>query len=321
MTGRAGRRGLDSVGHAVVVWSPQVSMARRGRAGHLAAARPAVVVPGHLQPGRQPGAPLPGRPGALHLDRSFAQFLDSRSPPRPVAAPGPGPGAARGLGVRASIDAWRSRHAGRCWPGSTTSRTCWWPRRWPRGSSTDSTRRAGGRGLGLHLRGAPGRGRARARRAPAGGCGPGWPPWRSWASACGPRGGSRTPAGHAGARRRVRRAWRGAGPGASGSSASSSGPSLAPGDFVRNAKQLVDLLRQLAVASAGPSLRHGRRGRSSAAWWLGSAGWSLTLECWPAAAAASGGPGGTKDLAGPGAGERRLWGRYRGPPPRRTGRP
>ena len=67
MTGRAGRRGLDSVGHAVVVWSPQVSMVERGRAGHVAAARSALVVPGHLQPGRQPRAPVPRRPGPLHL--------------------------------------------------------------------------------------------------------------------------------------------------------------------------------------------------------------------------------------------------------------
>ncbi len=45
MTGRAGRRGLDSVGHAVVVWSPQVSMAAVAALATSAAARPPFVVP------------------------------------------------------------------------------------------------------------------------------------------------------------------------------------------------------------------------------------------------------------------------------------
>ena len=60
LTGRAGRRGLDSRRpRRGALWSPQVSMPRSRRLATSPAARPALVVPAHLQPGRQPGAALP----------------------------------------------------------------------------------------------------------------------------------------------------------------------------------------------------------------------------------------------------------------------
>jgi ATP-dependent RNA helicase HelY len=78
MTGRAGRRGLDSLGHAVVVWSPQVSMA--------GVAALATSPPPDLKSSFRPTYNLAVnlvrryRVDQAHfiLDRSFAQFLDSR---------------------------------------------------------------------------------------------------------------------------------------------------------------------------------------------------------------------------------------------------
>jgi ATP-dependent RNA helicase HelY len=78
MTGRAGRRGLDSVGHAVVVWSPQVSMA--------AVAALATSPPPDLRSSFRPTYNLAVNLVRRYhvdqahyiLDRSFAQFLDSR---------------------------------------------------------------------------------------------------------------------------------------------------------------------------------------------------------------------------------------------------
>ncbi len=78
MTGRAGRRGLDSVGHAVVVWTPQVSMS--------AVASLATSPPPDLRSSFRPTYNLAVnlvrryRADQAHfiLDRSFAQFLDKR---------------------------------------------------------------------------------------------------------------------------------------------------------------------------------------------------------------------------------------------------
>jgi ATP-dependent RNA helicase HelY len=77
MTGRAGRRGLDSVGHAVVVWSPQVSMSQ--------VAALATSPPPDLRSSFRATYNLAVnlvrryRVDQAHfiLDRSFAQFLDS----------------------------------------------------------------------------------------------------------------------------------------------------------------------------------------------------------------------------------------------------
>ena len=57
---------------------------------------------------------------------------------------------------------------------------------------------------------------------------------------------------------------------------------LSGGDFVRNAKLLIDLLRQIADAAADPATAPrrppGRRRACSAAWWLGRRRWSPTPE-------------------------------------------
>ena len=79
LTGRAGRRGIDVEGHAVVLWQPghRPQAGRRPRLHpHLPAA---LVVPARLQHGRQPGRPA-RRPGARELlEQSFAQFQADRS--------------------------------------------------------------------------------------------------------------------------------------------------------------------------------------------------------------------------------------------------
>ena len=79
LTGRAGRRGLDSVGHAVVVWSPQVALPqtsprwpRRAPPDLRSSFRPTYNLAVNLVR-RYP-------PDQAHyvLDRSFAQFLERR---------------------------------------------------------------------------------------------------------------------------------------------------------------------------------------------------------------------------------------------------
>ena len=65
LTGRAGRRGIDIEGHAVVVWSPGMDPRAVGRPGLPAHLPAAFVVPAELQHGGQPGGPAGprGRPG------------------------------------------------------------------------------------------------------------------------------------------------------------------------------------------------------------------------------------------------------------------
>ncbi len=79
LTGRAGRRGIDSQGNAVVVWAPGV------RLGHLA--RLAVAPPGDLRSSFRPSYNLavnlvrryPRERAHEVIDRSFAQYRDARS--------------------------------------------------------------------------------------------------------------------------------------------------------------------------------------------------------------------------------------------------
>ena len=76
LTGRAGRRGIDDVGYAVVLWSPFVPF---DQVAGLAGARTYALtsrLPPDLQHGRQPGAPVPARPGP--------------PPAQPVVRPVPG---------------------------------------------------------------------------------------------------------------------------------------------------------------------------------------------------------------------------------------
>jgi ATP-dependent RNA helicase HelY len=78
LTGRAGRRGLDSAGHAVVPWGPQV------RVGDVAllATSPAPDLRSSFRPTYNLAVNLvrryPSNQVHLLLDRSFAQFLDQR---------------------------------------------------------------------------------------------------------------------------------------------------------------------------------------------------------------------------------------------------
>ena len=61
LTGRAGRRGIDVEGHAVVVWAPGMDPRVGRRSGVPADLSTAVLVPAQLQHGGQPGGPA--RPG------------------------------------------------------------------------------------------------------------------------------------------------------------------------------------------------------------------------------------------------------------------
>ncbi len=78
MTGRAGRRGLDAVGHAVVPWAPGVSTA----AVAALATSPAPELRSSFRPGYNLAVNLvrryPADEAHYILDRSFAQFLDRR---------------------------------------------------------------------------------------------------------------------------------------------------------------------------------------------------------------------------------------------------
>jgi ATP-dependent RNA helicase HelY len=76
LTGRAGRRGLDSVGHAVTLWSPQVSAEDLA---HLATS-PAPALSSSFRPTYNLAVNLvrryPAHQAHFLLDRSFAEFLD-----------------------------------------------------------------------------------------------------------------------------------------------------------------------------------------------------------------------------------------------------
>jgi len=78
LTGRAGRRGIDPVGHAVVPWSPHVLAADVARL----ATRPPAALRSSFRPTYNLAANLVRRypRQQVHgiLDRSFAQFLDQR---------------------------------------------------------------------------------------------------------------------------------------------------------------------------------------------------------------------------------------------------
>ncbi len=78
MTGRAGRRGIDSVGHAVVVWSPQVSMS--GLAALATSPPPDLRSSFRASYNLAVNLVRRYRFDQAHyiLDRSFAQFLDTR---------------------------------------------------------------------------------------------------------------------------------------------------------------------------------------------------------------------------------------------------
>ena len=83
LTGRAGRRGLDEEGHAVVAVVHRDDLRRGGPGGHGPAAGPALGLPADLQPRRQPGGTL--RPGDRRT-RSCAAPSPSGRPGRPTCS-------------------------------------------------------------------------------------------------------------------------------------------------------------------------------------------------------------------------------------------
>ena len=86
LTGRAGRRGIDVEGHAVVVWAPGFDPqgGRRPRLDPYVSA--AVVVPAVVQHGRQPGAAV--RPRHARASCSSRRSPSSRPTGRSSGWPG-----------------------------------------------------------------------------------------------------------------------------------------------------------------------------------------------------------------------------------------
>ena len=150
LAGRAGRRGIDDVGYAVVLWDPFVAV-RSGRRPRVTThVRAHVVVPRDLQHGGQPraalrarGGPPPARPVVRAVPRRPRRRVadaPTRAHPRPARAR---------RAPRRSIRAATSRSTARCSP------------------TLDEARRAGARGPGQPARQAPARRRrdgARTRR-------------------------------------------------------------------------------------------------------------------------------------------------------------
>ena len=104
LTGRAGRRGIDEVGYAVVLWSPFVPFDQVAGLAGDPDLRPHQQLPADLQHGRQPGPALPARRGP--------------PPAQPVLRPVPGRqrrGPARGP---AGAD------PGGCWPSARRAAAC-----------------------------------------------------------------------------------------------------------------------------------------------------------------------------------------------------
>ena len=219
---------------------PQVSDGRGGHAGHLAGARSHVLVPAVVQPGREPGPALPGRPGPRPPRPLLRPVPDAPTPPCPVAAHGPGPASFSSAGATSTSDAWRltasgallARHLPRVRsPGG-------------RGAGRRPLRRTRPAGAGARwsrpapTRSGPGAGtpsRGRRRRSPAA--------HALVARAEGLRDDEQTPAWPAPALPDpgfAEVAWRWA----RGERLARvlERAELAPGDFVRNAKQLIDLL-------------------------------------------------------------------------------
>ncbi len=64
LTGRAGRRGIDALGHAVVLWSPFVPFDQVANLASTPDVCPGVSVPTDLQHGHEPGSSLRARHGA-----------------------------------------------------------------------------------------------------------------------------------------------------------------------------------------------------------------------------------------------------------------
>ena len=109
LTGRAGRRGIDDVGYAIVCWSPFVPFDQVAGLASRRTVRADVVVPPDLQHGREPRRPLPGRrrpPPAQPLVRAVPGRPRRRRPGAPARAQ---PGAAGAPAGRRGLRARRRR--------------------------------------------------------------------------------------------------------------------------------------------------------------------------------------------------------------------
>ena len=155
LTGRAGRRGIDVEGHAVVLWQPGVDPRGRGGPGRHPDLPAELQLPAVLQHGGQPGRP--GRPAA---GRRAAGVLVRAVPGgpgggrhRPPGAPDPAvDGAARGV-----LRPRRLRRVPGAAPGTVAARG----RAVPAALGGPA-----GRGRGLARAAAPGRHRPGAGRPP-----------------------------------------------------------------------------------------------------------------------------------------------------------
>ena len=248
LTGRAGRRGIDTVGHAMILYSAATTFATVAR---IAAARPPDLR-SSFHPTYNLAVNLVRRwsKGEAHdlLRSSYGQWQASKDS---VSLPAQLDRRLAVLSSRGYIDGWRLTDCReRGWLPSTTSAICWWPRAsapvcstacrppgWPGWSPGSRSRRGGTR---------------TNHRCPRTGSAPsGWWRCRLWPRTCDPRSvawdcpgpGVRT------------RGWPDrslAGPKGGLLSSVLADCDVAPGDFVRNIRQLIDLLRQLAQVAPSP---------------------------------------------------------------------
>ena len=279
LTGRAGRRGIDTVGHAMVLWSAGTPF--------TLVARTATAPPPDLVSSFHPTYNL-----AVNLVRRWsrdeAHALLAASYGQWQAPPGSESLAAqldRRLAIleeRGFIDGWRITEAG-SHPGrrSTTSRICWSPRPCARGCSTISTLAA--------LAGVASALTFEARRTGDQDVEPRQPVVvERLARLDALTGGLRADERRVGLRRTRRPdhglaravvAW------AKGSTLDSvlRETDVAPGDFVRNVRQLIDLVRQLSQVAPDPGPGTPPRWRCSpsvAGWWVRTTrpGWGPRLS-------------------------------------------
>ena len=251
LTGRAGRRGIDTVGHAFVLWSPATPFGL--------VARTAIAPPPDLVSSFHPTYNL-----AVNLVRRWsrdeahgllaASYGQWQAPAGSVSLSAQLDRRLAVLEERGFIDGWRMTEAGHALASIYHESDLLVTEALRDGA----VRRAGpgpaGRGgLRLHLRGPPGRGR-RPRAPPDAWWWTGWPGSAAWPPSSGP-----TSAGSG--LRRTRRpdpglaraviAW------AKGATLDSvlRETDMAPGDFVRNVRQVIDLVRQLAQVAPDPGTR------------------------------------------------------------------
>ena len=78
LCGRAGRRGIDVVGYAIVLWSPWVGFEQVAGLAVAPHRRAALLVPPDLQHGREPRPPVSPRTAHRLLNLSFAQYHADR---------------------------------------------------------------------------------------------------------------------------------------------------------------------------------------------------------------------------------------------------